>query len=113
MNIAAMNSLATGAIDNTTNTLATSLKGVLGEDGKKADGTLFDAFLNSAMDNIKTTNNYLSNMENEEIKLALGESATSHDLTIATSKAYSALQYTVAIKNKLMDAYKEIMQIQI
>ncbi len=113
MNIAAVNSLATGAIDNTTNTLATSLKGVLAENGQKADGTLFDAFLNSAMDNIKTTNNYLSDMENEEIKFAIGETATTHDLTIATSKAYSALQYTVAIKNKLMEAYKEIMQIQI
>lgn len=83
------------------------------ETEKKTDGTLFESFLNSAIDNIKTTNAYLSDAENEEIKFALGETENTHDLTIALQKASTALQYTVAIRNKLMEAYKEIMQIQI
>lgn len=80
---------------------------------EKADGTMFDAFLNTAIDNIKTTNSYLSDWENEEIKFALGETENTHDLTIALEKASTALQYTVAIRDKLMDAYRELMQIQI
>lgn len=90
-----------------------SLTGVLGTKSEKTDGTLFDAFLNTAIDNIKTTNSYLSDAEDEEIKFALGETENTHDLTIALQKASTALQYTVAIRDRLLDAYKEIMQMQI
>ena len=69
--------------------------------------------MNTAIDNIKTTNSYLSDAEDEEIKFALGETDNTHDLTIALQKASTALQYTVAIRDKLLEAYKEIMQIQI
>ncbi|MCR5476540.1 MAG: flagellar hook-basal body complex protein FliE, partial [Lachnospiraceae bacterium] len=44
---------------------------------------------------------------------ALGQSDSTHDLMIALEKASTALQYTVAIRDKLMDAYKELMQMQI
>lgn len=90
-----------------------SLTGTLGNGDKKTDGTLFDAILNTAIDNIKTTNSYLSDAEDEEIKFALGETENTHDLTIALQKASTALQYTVAIRDKLLEAYREIMQIQI
>lgn len=75
--------------------------------------TSFNDLLTTAMDNINTTNSYLSDAENEEIKWALGETENTHDLTIALQKASTALQYTVAIRDKLLDAYKEIMQMQI
>lgn len=78
-----------------------------------ADGNVFESFLNTAIDNIKTTNSYLSDWEDEEIKFALGETENTHDLMIALEKASTALQYTVAIRDKVMDAYKELMQIQI
>ena len=77
------------------------------------DGTLFDSFLNTAIDNIKTTNSYLSDAENEKLKFALGETENTHDLMIAMQKASTALQYTVAVRDRLLDAYKELMQIQI
>ena len=80
---------------------------------KKTTGTLFDAVLNTAIDNIKTTNSYLSGAEDENIKFALGETESTHDLMIALQKASTALQYTVAIRDRLLDAYKEIMQMQI
>ncbi|MCM1261634.1 MAG: flagellar hook-basal body complex protein FliE [Butyrivibrio sp.] len=75
--------------------------------------TSFNDFLGTAIDNINTTNSFLSDAENEEIKWALGETENTHDLTIALQKAYTALQYTVAIRDKLLDAYKELMQMQI
>lgn len=90
-----------------------ALSGILGTDTQKTDGTLFDTFLNTAIDNLKTTNSYLSDAEDEELKFALGETDNTHDLTIAMQKASTALQYTVAIRDKLLDAYKEIMQMQI
>lgn len=90
-----------------------SLTGTLTEKEEKAKGTLFDAFLNTAINNIKTTNNYLSQAEDEEIKFALGETENTHDLTIALQKASTALQYTVAVRDRLLEAYREIMQMQI
>ena len=73
----------------------------------------FDALLHTAIENINTTNSYLSDAENEEIKWALGETENSHDLGIALQKASTALQYTVAIRDKLLEAYKELIQMQI
>lgn len=82
-----------------------------GQKGKTSN--LFDTVLNSAMNNINTTNNLLSDAENAEISFALGETENAHDLMIALQKASTALQYTVAIRNKVLDAYKEIMNMQI
>ncbi|MBR1771786.1 MAG: flagellar hook-basal body complex protein FliE [Lachnospiraceae bacterium] len=90
-----------------------SLTGALAEKTGQVDGNMFSSLLNTAIENIKTTNSYLSDAENEEIKFALGETDNTHDLTIALEKASTALQYTVAIRDKLLDAYKELMQIQI
>ena len=90
-----------------------SLTGSLIPKGDTVDGNLFDSFLNTAIDNIKTTNSYLSDAENEEIKFALGETENTHDLTIALQKASTALQYTVAVRDKLLEAYRELMQMQI
>lgn len=94
---------------------AESLRGTLLDldQTKETTGTLFDAVLNTAIDNIKTTNSYLSDAEDENIKFALGETENTHDLMIALQKASTALQYTVAIRDRLLDAYKEIMQMQI
>ena len=90
-----------------------SLPGFSAEKDGKAEGTLFDSFLHSAIDNIKTANKYLSDAEDEKLRFALGETENTHDLTIALQKASTALQYTIAVRDKLLDAYKEIMQIQI
>lgn len=73
---------------------------------------MFGSILNSAINNISQTNKYLSDAENEEVKLALGQSDNTHDLAIALQKASTMLQYTVAIRDKFMEAYKEIMNMQ-
>ena len=36
-----------------------------------------------------------------------------HDLLVAETKAAVALQYTVAVRDKIIDAYKELMQMSI
>ncbi|MGN0326558.1 MAG: flagellar hook-basal body complex protein FliE [Lachnospiraceae bacterium] len=73
---------------------------------------MFGKVFDSVVNNINTTNNYLSQAENEEIKLSLGQAESTHDLAIALQKASTALQYTVAIRDKFMEAYKELMNMQ-
>ena len=81
---------------------------------KVAEGSdMFSVMLNSAIDNLQTTNAYLSDAENEEIKFAFGETESTHDLMISLQKASTALQYTVAVRDKFIQAYREIMQMQI
>ncbi len=82
----------------------------------KAAGTennMFESVFNSAIDNLKTTNGYIADARNEQIKLAMGETENTHDLSIALQKMSTSLQYTVAVRDKFIEAYKEIMQMQI
>lgn len=81
--------------------------------GLKKTNNMFDAILNSAISNINSTNSLLSDAENAEISFALGETDNAHDLMIALNKASTALNYTIAVRDKFLEAYKEIMQMQI
>ena len=110
--ITALNGLGSASALSSVNQYS-SLTGSLAEKNETVDGNMFGALLNTAIGNIKTTNSYLSDMENEEIRFMLGETENSHDLSIALQKASAALQYTVAIRDRLLDAYKELMQMQI
>ena len=71
-------------------------------------GTAFDSVFQSALNLIEETDAYSNAAEEEEIKYALGESDSIHDLQIAQQK----LQYTVAVRDAVVDAYKEIMNMQ-
>ena len=56
---------------------------------------------------------FVSAAEYEELRVSLGYAENTHDLTAALEKAELAVQYTVAVKNKVLEAYKEIMNMQI
>lgn len=45
-------------------------------------------------------------------KMAAGETADIHQTMIAYEKATLALQLTIEVRNKLVEAYQEIMRIQ-
>lgn len=80
--------------------------------GIETDGS-FTSLFSSMISNIGETNSLLNAQEEEEIKFALGISENTHDLAIAAGKAQTALSYTVALRDKFLDAYKELMQMQI
>jgi flagellar hook-basal body complex protein FliE len=61
---------------------------------------------------ISETNEYSNEAEEEEIKYAMGESDSLHDLQIAQQKANVSLQYTVAVRDAFMTGYKELMNLQ-
>ncbi len=78
-----------------------------------AEGNVFASFFDSAIQSLNQTNAYISDAEDEEIRLALGETENTHDLTIALQKASTALQYTVAVRDKFLESYRTIMNMQI
>ncbi len=73
----------------------------------------FTSLFNSMISNVGETNSLLKKQEEEEIKFALGISENTHDLAIAAAKANTALSYTVALRDRFLEAYKELMQIQV
>lgn len=79
---------------------------------KETDGS-FGSILDAAMNMINETNSYQNAAESAVIQFALGESVSMHDLGAAQQKANTALQYTVAVRDKVLDAYKEIMNMSI
>lgn len=72
----------------------------------------FEALFQSAKQMVNETNSLTNAAEEEEINYALGISTNTHDLQIAQKKANISLQYTVAVRNGIIDAYREIMNLQ-
>lgn len=78
------------------------------------ESTNFSDVLHNAISNtINDTQSLLDSAEEAEINFALGNSDNTHDLQIAQQKANLAISYTVAVRDRLLDAYKEIMNMQI
>ncbi len=80
--------------------------------GEASGNNGFESLLQSAMDMIKETNQYSNEAAEAELSYAMGITNSTHDLQVAQMKANISLQYTVAVRNAVMDAYKEIMQLQ-
>lgn len=81
--------------------------------GKSGDSSAFDGIYNEAVNMITETNDYIHDAEQAEVDFATGRLTSTHELAVIEQKANLSLQYTVAVKNQLLSAYKEIMNIQI
>jgi len=105
MNVTALNSLTElGKLGlNSTSTPASATV---------TKNSTFDNMFKSSVNLLNDTNNYTQAAQQEETKYALGITDSTHDLQVAQQKANLALQYTVAIRNNVMDAYKDIMNLQ-
>lgn len=77
------------------------------------NNNIFDELYKSAIEMIDETNLLQKNAEQKTIDFALGRINNIHDVMIAQEKASIAIQYAVRIKNTAMDAYNEIMRMQI
>lgn len=72
----------------------------------------FESLFQAAVNMVKQTNDYTNAAEEAQTAFALGLTDSTHDLQVAQQKANLALQYTVAVRNNVMDAYREIMNMQ-
>jgi flagellar hook-basal body complex protein FliE len=102
MDISSISGISSSLYDN----ISTRVNGTDSDDS-------FSSVLSSMMSALDETNDLQNAAESAEIQFALGESSNTHDLLIATNKAEIALQYTVAVRDKLIDGYKELMQMSI
>ncbi len=79
---------------------------------EKNRNATFESMFQAATKMINETNQYTNAAEEAEMAYALGLTDNTHDLQIAQQKANISLQYTVAIRNQVIEAYKEIMNLQ-
>jgi flagellar hook-basal body complex protein FliE len=70
----------------------------------------FGNFLNDAMNKLNQQEKYVDKLNDQFVK---GEISDVHQLVIATEKASLGLQLTVQVRNKVIDAYQEIMRMQV
>ncbi|GFN36403.1 flagellar hook-basal body complex protein FliE [Tepidimicrobium xylanilyticum] len=78
---------------------------------KSSKGTIqFSQLLESALNRVNELQ-----IESDEYKklLLTGDLDNLHDVTIAAEKANISFQLTLSIRNKIIEAYREIMRMQI
>jgi flagellar hook-basal body complex protein FliE len=84
-----------------TNNLQTSMKKNISD---------FSSILENALNKV---NQLQIESDNYKMLLSIGEVDNLHDVTIAAEKANIALQLTLSVRNKVVEAYQEIMRMQI
>lgn len=78
---------------------------------KSLDNTV--SFSDFLKDSIEKVNTLEKDVMEYDLKIATGEIENLHEAMIAAQKADVALQLTMQIRNKVLDAYREIMRMQI
>ncbi|MDQ7031534.1 MAG: flagellar hook-basal body complex protein FliE [Desulfonauticus sp.] len=70
-----------------------------------------DSFTDTLKKSLKKVNDLQEQKESMIKSFAAGENQNIHELMIALQKANIAMQMTAAVRNKVLDAYKEIMHL--
>lgn len=73
----------------------------------------FSVYLEKAMDGWDKTNQLQKISEQVTTDFMLGKTDDISAVTIASEKAYIALQYTVKIRDTLLESFNEIMRMQV
>lgn len=76
-------------------------------------GKVFEDFYKTAMEMIEQTNTLQKEADQIGLDFAMGKNDNIHNVIIAQEKAGIALQFTVQVHNKVLEAYNEIMRIQL
>lgn len=80
--------------------------------GSTDNNESFETLFQSALNMIRETNDLTNMAQQESLNFAMGYTDNLHDLLAAQQKANISFQYTAAVRNSIMDAYKEIMNLQ-
>lgn len=100
----------TSSVSNLSNLSGlSSTKSAAATEEKDFAAILQDAIVNS----LNETQGLIDNAEKAEMEFAMGQADNTNQLTIAQSKASLAVSYTVAVRDRMLEAYKEIMNMQI
>lgn len=71
------------------------------------------SFANVIQGYLKNVDNTVKEASDLSVKLAAGQVENIHDVTIATQKSKLALELTVTIRDRAVEAYQETMRMQI
>lgn len=74
------------------------------------DGESFQQFFTNALGEV---NKLQLNSQSLSVKMAAGEIQDLSEVTVAAEKANVALQLTMQIRNKALDAYQEVMRMTV
>jgi flagellar hook-basal body complex protein FliE len=105
-----------GAINAITSLISSGLSGAAAPSsvqttaGTAPAGNSFGDNVMSALDNLQSTQN---NADSLAVKAATGDLTDVHNYTIAASEANLATEFTVALRNRAVDTFNEIMRMQI
>ena len=102
------NDYSTSSLKNISNSYNNRISAVASDEEEGA----FENIFQSALELVNETNDYANVAEQEELNYAMGLSEDTHTLMIAQQKANVSLQFTVAVRDAVLDAYKEIMNMQ-
>lgn len=80
---------------------------------KSTSSTTAPGFADMMKDAVSEVNNLQGNADTLAQKLATGDVQDIHQVMLALNKASSAFGLTVQVRNKALDAYQEIMRMQV
>lgn len=78
--------------------------------GRKKEGKDFAKVLKEAIDKVNSMQKRAEKMADD---FAAGKISNIHDVIIEAEKASIALRLTVEVRNRIVEAYREIMRMQI
>ncbi|MGE5507103.1 MAG: flagellar hook-basal body complex protein FliE [Chitinophagales bacterium] len=81
--------------------------------GGAAGETGGPTFADALKEALQETNNALLEGDQAAVQLATGDARNLHEVILATERANLALQFTMAVRNKLVDAYNELMRMPV
>lgn len=76
-------------------------------------GSKGDDFAQMLMDTMKDVNQTQLNSQSLQNEFMAGQPVEFHDLMIAMEKAGTAMQLTMQVRNKVLEAYQEMMRMQV
>jgi flagellar hook-basal body complex protein FliE len=86
------------------------MKALMGKAGSTRENTSFSEAMKKQLGEV---NELQMQSEKASEALAVGEADNIHEVMIRTEEAKLALEMTVQIRNKVVEAYQEIMKMQI
>lgn len=75
----------------------------------KLDNSEFSKILSEALENVNEQQKKVEQMSDD---FATGKVSNIHELVVEAEKASISLRLTVEVRNKIVDAYREIMRMQ-
>lgn len=79
----------------------------------QSSGEIFEGFLQAGNKLIEETNDYQIAAQQAQLDFVTGKSDNLVTVLMAQQSAQTSINFTVQVTNKVIDAYKELMQIQL